>query len=364
MDLSNVTFADIRRIEREYGVVLGMDENAVILTDEARQAFDAQITAQPGLVTTPSGAIPWYLTNYFDPKMIEVIFARMKAVDILGEAKKGDWTTSTAMFLLAEMTGEVSSYGDFNENGSSGINVNFPQRQSYHYQTMTQWGEKQQDQYGLAKVDYASNINRSSIEILNRYQNQTYFFGVANLQNYGLLNDPNLSASLTPGTKTAGNGNVWVYNGAINATANEVYTDILNMFIELQTQSDGVITYDSPLVLSLSPVSSGALLAVNAPYNTVNLYDMLKKSFPNLRVEIAVQYASGVSGFSGNLVQLIATEVNGPNGRQQTATCAFTEKLRAHKIIPTSSGFKQKKSQGSFGAVIWQPFAIASMIGV
>ncbi|MGF6604586.1 hypothetical protein P3T23_009342 [Paraburkholderia sp. GAS448] len=29
-----------------------------------------------------------------------------------------------------------------------------------------------------------------------------------------------------------------------------------------------------------------------------------------------------------------------------------------------TSSFKQKKSQGSWGAVIFQPFAIASMVGV
>ena len=67
----------------------------------------------------------------------------MKAAEIFGEVKKGDWTTETAMFMLVEPTGEVSSYGDYNNNGVSGANVNFPQRQSYHYQVFTRWGERE-----------------------------------------------------------------------------------------------------------------------------------------------------------------------------------------------------------------------------
>jgi len=59
-------------------------------------------------------------------------------------------------------------------------------------------------------------------------------------------------------------------------------------------------------------------------------------------------------------VQLIANEMEG----QRTADCAFTEKLRAHPIIVKASSFEQKKSQGTFGCIIFQPFAISQMLGV
>jgi hypothetical protein len=39
------------------------------------------------------------------------------------------------------------------------------------------------------------------------------------------LNDPNLGPSLTPAPKAAG-GVQWIKNGAIVATANEIYADI------------------------------------------------------------------------------------------------------------------------------------------
>jgi hypothetical protein len=43
---------------------------------------------------------------------------------------------------------------------------------------------------------------------------------------------------------------------------------------------------------------------------------------------------------------------------------AFTEKLRAHPVKVELSSFKQKKSQGTWGAIIYRPILIASMIGI
>ena len=63
---------------------------------------------------------------------------------------------------------------------------------------------------------------------------------------------------------------------------------------------------------------------------------------------------------SGNLVQLFANEVEG----QRTMEVAFTEKLRAHPIIVAPSSFEQKKSQGTWGAIIYRPIMVTSMLGV
>jgi hypothetical protein len=60
------------------------------------------------------------------------------------------------------------------------------------------------------------------------------------------------------------------------------------------------------------------------------------------------------------LVQLITDEVQG----QETGYCSFTEKMRAHAVERKTSSFLQKKSGGTWGAIILQPFAIAQMIGV
>ena len=321
---------------------------------------DLAMDAQPALVTTTNSGIPFYLSNFLDPQMVRVLFAPNKAAQILGEQKKGDWTMSTATFPIIEHTGEISSYGDFSENGTGGYNANFPVRQSYHYQTITQWGEREEEMSALARINNAAEKNMASVVVLNKFQNNSYFFGVAGLQNYGLLNDPSLPAPMAPGVK-AFNSNAsgpWITNGVVTATANEIYTDIQSLFNELVLQSTGLVEMDTKLVLAMSPTSSVALTTTNS-FN-VNVFDLLKKNFPNMRIETAVQYQLTSGSLIGNLVQLIAEEIDG----QKTGTTAFTEKLRAHRIIPDLSSFKQKKSQGTWGTIIWQPFAIAQLLGV
>jgi hypothetical protein len=343
---------DLSRLEYQFGIVLPdtVDFIKPGIAMDARIAMDAQ----PQLLTVSNSGIPAFLTNYMDPKLIEILLQPNKAAQILGEVKKGDWTTLTTTFTMVEHTGEVSSYGDWNNNGSTGANPTFPQRQSYYYQTITQWGERQLDMANLARIDWAQRLNIASAIVLDKFQNQTYFFGVAGLQNYGLLNDPSLPAYLTPGTK-ATNGVRWINTaGAVTATANEIYTDIQSLYAALVSQSGSLIDANTRLVLAMSPAANVALTATNS-FN-VNVFDLLKKNFPNIRFETAPQYATA----AGHVIQLIAEEIE----NQETGYCAFTEKMRAHAIVKDLSAFKQKKSQGTWGAIIFQPFAFAQMLGV
>lgn len=313
-------------------------------------AMDATLAqdALPQLVTVTSSGIPAFLTNYVDPKLIEVLVTKNKAAEIFGENQKGDWTTPTAFFPVVESAGEVSSYGDYSTNGEVTANTNWPQRQSYHYQTVTQWGERELDQMGKGRIDWASRLNIASAMIMGKFQNKTYFYGVAGLQNYGLLNDPSLITPISPGSKTAG-GFTWV-----NATADEVYTDIKNLVKQLVIQSNGLIEMDTPMKMCLSPTRMTELTKTNQ-YN-VNVFDQVKKNFPNLTFQSAPEYSTA----SGELVQLIVETLEG----QETGYCAFTEKMRAHAVERKTSSFLQKKSGGTWGSIILQPFAIAQMLGV
>lgn len=305
--------------------------------------------AQPTLVTVSNAGIPAFLSTYIDPKLIDILVSPMKAAEIAGsERKVGDWVMKTSMFPIVESTGEVSSYGDYANSGQAGVNANYPQRQSYHYQVVTQWGEQELERAGLGRIDLANRLNIASVLTLNKFQNKTYFFGVANLQNYGLLNDPNLSAPISPTTKTAG-GTGWA-----NATAAEVLADVQKLYKQLQTQMNGLVDLESPMTLAMSPISQVAWTKTT-DFN-VNVADIIAKNFPNLTVKTAPEYTTT----SGELIQLFLEEYEG----QKTVECAFTEKLRAHPIKIDLSSFAQKKSQGTWGAIWYRPVACAQMLGV
>ncbi len=335
--------------------------------DEAKVNYTA-MDAQPSLSTTVNAGIPAFLTTLIDPDVYHVLFAPTRGAEIFGETRKGTWLDQTAMFPVVESIGEVTSYGDFNDNGHSGANVNWPQRQSYLFQTIAEYGELEIDRAGLGKVNWVGEVDKSASATLARYLNQSYFYGVQGLQNYGLLNDPNISASLTPATKAYG-GVKWTNNGQIVATANEIFADIQALWIKIVqqtagiTQNAGQIDQNAKMTLALSPESLVAMTATNS--FGVNVEDLLKKNFPNIRVISAIQYGAlsatnpaGIAG--GNLVQMIVDEIEG----QDVGYCAFNEKLRAHPIIRAMSSWKKKMTGGTWGAIIRQPAGISEMLGV
>lgn len=333
------------------------------LPDEFRHNLGLAMDAQPGLFTAPNSAVPAYFTTFFDPAVIRVMFAPNRAAQIFGEVKKGTWVDDMMVFQMVERAGEVSSYGDYNENGNATVNSNWPMRQNYIFQTIIEIGDRESERAGLARLNWVSEIQGAAAYIIDKFLNLSYFFGIAGIQNYGLLNDPGLGAALTPATK-AGGGVKWISStGVFIATANEVYADIQAIFYQLVTQTAGLVDQRTPMVLALSPAAEVALTDTNS-FN-VNVYDLLKKNFPNIRIETAVQYGALTAGnpqgnLAGNLVQLIATSIEG----QDTGFAAYSDKMRSFPIVRGSSSFKQKLAAGTWGSVVRVPIAIASMVGV
>lgn len=301
-------------------------------------AFDAQ----PELVTIANAGIPGFLTNWVDPKLIQVLVSPMRAAKIYGEAKKGDWTTEDVYFSVIENEGEVSTYGDFNSNGNADYNANFPQRQCYHYQTMTQWGERELVKAALAKIDAASQKNVASVLVLNKFQNLSYFFGINGLKIFGGLNDPTLFAPISSTT-------------AWNAQTDPVviYDDVRRLYQQVVSQANGVveINMQSPMCLAMSPTNEVNFKKANQFNESV--FSLLKTNFPGIRFETAVEFSTQ----AGELVQLIIENIEG----QETVTTSFTEKLRSHAVVQDTSSWKQKKSQGTSGTIFFRPFLVGQM---
>ncbi len=324
--------------------------------------FELAMDAQPELVTTPSSGIPAFLTTIIDPNILRIRQAANNAAKIFEEVRKGTWVTESAIFPVVERGGNVTSYGDFEAGGATTANPNFETRQPYLFQTLCVWGELQLERAGLAKISWAAELQGAAADVLGKFENLAYFKGIAGLQNYGIQTDPNLPPAIAPAPKANG-GLAWLSGNAPNATANEIFADIQTLVNQLISQSSGNIDTKSELILALSPSREGALTATNS-FN-VNVKLLLKDNYPNLRIQNAVQYGvitsqnpQGIA--AGEMVQLIAPKAGG----QDTAWLAFNEKLRAHRVVPDVSSFKQKLTSGTYGAVNRQPFAFATMIGI
>ncbi|NML93798.1 DUF2184 domain-containing protein [Novosphingobium olei] len=304
--------------------------------------------AQPTLATAPNIGVPALFTQYISPEIISVIFQPTQAAEFYGEEKMGDWTTDTASFPLTEVTGFVSAYGDFNQNGKSGANANWVSRQSFHFQTFTRWGERELARYGEARIDWASLQSEASSETLARALNASYFYGISGLKLYGGLNDPALPATIQPVTKVAG-GYTWA-----NATVLEIYNDFLKCYQAIQTAMPALVNMSSPFDVSIPNTVEPYLAKTNDFGKTVK--EILQQSFPNLNFTVVPENATG----SGNLMQFKLREVN----RKPVTKAAFTEKMRVHPVLTMASGWEQKKSAGTWGTVIRFPYAIVQMLGI
>jgi hypothetical protein len=316
------------------------------------------------LSTDPNAALPAMLTTAIDPEVIRVVFAPLAMAKILGgEQKAGDWLEETRIFPVVEETGEVSSYDDYSNNGRVGVNFNYPQLQSYLFQTIVGYGERETERAGLMRINYVGELTSAASGLLNRFANNAYAFGITRLQNYGIINNPYLSAYLTPAIKAWG-GTGWFNAGSPAATANEVYNDILATVQQIIAQTNGAVDMDADMTLALSPQSALATKFTNA--FGVSVADLLKQGFPNMKIEIAPQYgaktAVNPTGYSavGNAFQVIVNKVD----NQRVAYPAFNEKLRAHKLIPELSSWKQKYTSGVWGTVTRMPIGVAGMLGV
>jgi hypothetical protein len=251
------------------------------------------------------------------------------------------------MFIVNERDGEVASYGDFSQDGMVSANYVFPQRQSYHFQTNTRWGERELARMAEARIDYANGVNESSALALLKFQNLVYLYGIGGLQNYGGTNDPALPAPIAP---TAS----W-----FTLTGSQVYGDILRLVQQMVAQGNGLVDADTPYRLGLSP---GNAINLNKTDDfNVNVLLQIKTNFPNIEIVTIPEFAIDGGGGAGGteLVQMIAMNVEG----QKTVESAFTEKMRAHAMITKTSSWEQKKSQGAWGTVYYYPAFVAQMLG-
>jgi len=312
-----------------------------VSTPASQYAMDAA-SLTPTLVGTPNAGIPSFLTTYVDPKVIEVLVAPMKAAEIVGESKKGDWTTLTAAFIQAEPLTKVATYGDYSADGDSSANVNYPQRQAYFFQTWTRWGERELEMAGAGRVDWSAQLNYASALGLAKFLNSTYLFGVSGLQNYGLTNDPRLPTPVASSVNWS------------TAAPEDIYNSIVAMYKLLQTQSQGIIEQTDELKLAMAPTAAGDLNRVNT-YG-LSAAKLIRDAFPKLEIVTVPEFDTA----GGRLVQMWVPKIEG----QESATCAFTEKMRAHAIERYSSYYRQKKSAGTWGAVIFRPLAMTALLGV
>ena len=248
------------------------------------------------------------------------------------------------------MTGRTEPYSDYANGTTSGVNSEWQTRPQYIFQTSITYGDLEVAMSSAAKVSLAASRQRAAANVIDIDQNRFYLLGVAGKEIYGILNDPNLPDAITAGATGTGSSTKWA-----DKTTTQIYNDILALFAELSSQSSGLIDRDTPLKLCLSP-EMAVRLGAATDFN-VSVLDMLTRYFSNIGIVTVPELHSMTAG---ETVFLIAPEVNG----QKSGLLAFGEKIRALRVIPDMSSFRQKYVGTTYGGIVLMPFAFAQMTGM
>lgn len=308
------------------------------------------LASDAATVTIPNAGVPAELTAYYDPRVIDVLTRPRKAREIFSEAQKGDWTASHAKFRVSELTGSTQPYSDYANSRTSGVNYNWIVREQYVFQTVIEYGDFEEGVSSAARLQLAADKQRAAAHVIDVDAGMFYLLGVAGMDIYGILNEPSLPAAITPRAGGQGGSVLWS-----DKNTGQIYDDVLALFEQLVTQGDGWIDQKSPLTLVVSPAAS-VLLGKATDFN-ISVMDMLQKYFSSLRVVILPEMADSNIGES---IMLIADEIAG----NPTGELAFSDKIRAGRVVGDVSSFRQKWTSTTYGAVIYYPFAIATMRGI
>ena len=309
-------------------------------------------TAQDAaLVTAPNNGVPGELTTFFDPEVIKILTAIRAARELTGgkEVLKGNAATTTAKFPVVEYAGHTGPYDDFADGGAVTINANWVARDNYLFQTTQVTGDLAQRRTATAKINLSAEMQQAAAEIIDVDANRFYFYGVAGLRNYGILNDPGLNGTITPAAVGTGDSPLWA-----NKTQQQIYNDVLALFQQLVTQMGGRVKATDPLILAMSPAINVMLGKINDLGQSV--LKSLNDYFPTLTIVVAPEYDTT----GGELMQMIAPRVMG----KDTIMLCPSEKMYSFAPLKIHSRVEQKFRAGTFGAVIARPAAIAGMLGM
>jgi hypothetical protein len=231
------------------------------------------------------------------------------------------------------------------------VNYNWITRQQYVFQTLIEYGDLEEAVSAAAKIQLAADKQRAAAHVIDEDANLFSLLGVQGLDIYGILNCPDLPAAITPLDVGSGSSVLeWT-----DKDTRQIYNDVLALFERLVTQCDGWVDQGTPLKLVLSPAAA-VFLGKATDYN-ISVQDMLNKFFRSLTVVTLPELADETSGQS---IMLIADSLAG----NPVGELAYSDKIRAGRVVPDVSSYRQKWTSTTYGCILYYPFAVATMTGV
>lgn len=308
-----------------------------------------------------SGSIGYPVSafSYLSPEIVPILLSARNATKLGREVKTGVWTDDYMQFPIEEYAGDVTPYNDYQNGVTTDVNYEFPVREQLRFQTTLTFGDLEAEKASSAKIGLINAKQRASAEIIAQESNRFYLYGVQGKKIYGLLNDPNLNATISPvNIAPVGQTGITTWTDKMSSQpstfANIAYNDINSLWTELCSKNGGNIDANTPMILALS---NKMLPYLNAP-NSFGLTAsrMIKDNFPNIEIIALPELSTS----AGERVLLEVPELMGVS----TVDCCYSDKYRLGRLIAKTSSYEQKAISTTWGAVVKRPSLIATMLGI
>jgi hypothetical protein len=268
-----------------------------------------------------------------------------------------------------QQSGSVEIYNDFSATGNTSINTNWVNRNFMYFQQSLTWGDTQAQQYGLAKIDYVSQLRDAMMMTLSQFQNDfgfqgaTEILGVANelIQTYGIFTEPNLPAAISlpalgfiPGT------NIPTAQWSGTSFAG-VLLHIKLLVNDVITKTFGQVTLDHKFTLVIPPSASIGLIQQTDFGITVS--EQLRKEFPNMEVVTCPNFESQFVTDGSTPTTAVMLLADAPDGSKPFKEL-FVTKLQNHRAVPMASSVSEKISYILGGVVLDYPAFVSWGYGV
>lgn len=317
----------------------------------------------------PSSGIPQPLTTIWTSRMIEMLYKTRTLNEIAGAWQQGAPGVTDIKIPVMQYSGVADVYSDLSMNGSTSLNFNWVSRQIAYFEQSIVYGELQQAQFGLIKIDYSNRLREATAEIIAQAQNDIGFQGYTGIPStsqphiFGILNEPNLNAAISlpndgviPGTSTS--TTAWM-----GKDFNQIVRDFRLIIAQALSQAEGHATLKTKGKFGLPPSSFAALTTPN-PISSVTVLQYMKEAYPNIEFVMIPNFEASMVTTGTTTNQTVGMLLfQHPNGEMPYDEL-FVTKWQGHRPVPMGSAINEKISYALGGALLKYPFLVTYCYGI
>jgi hypothetical protein len=314
-----------------------------------------------GLVTT--AAIPNLIQNLQNwlPGQVYVMTAAREIDKLIGITTQGEFSDEQIVQEVLEMTGYAVPYSDYGNAPLADWNLNFVPRTNIRFELGMRVGILEEERAARQRVNSAQSKRESCGLNLEITRNLVGFNGYnsGNNTTYGFLNDPGLLPTITvaagASTQTEWSGKTFL----------EICADIRAAFVQLRTQSKGVINPKEVDTVLALPTNSIDYLTVTSDFG-ISVWDWLKQTYPRVRVQDAIQLntANGTTVGSGvfYLYAERVSDLSTDDGKVWVQV--VPQKFRVLGVQKLTKAYQEDFANATAGAMLKRPWAVVKYLGI